>query len=214
MTTVWKIRRADTQDAGRELSWEQLTQAVENGLIGEDNQVLGPSDPAWKLVGDHPAMEEFLPTVPMFRRSQLEEAEMDMTPMIDVTFQLLIFFMIAATYMVQKTLDMPKPDQDQDAPPGVTMQELQANNVMIGLKADGSLTVQGKPVTLEELEATLTQVVSQERKSEAVLDASPDVSHETVVKVLDAAAGAQIERVHFVTHAPSNTSNPNPRSPP
>ncbi len=40
------------------------------------------------------------------------EAEMDMTPMCDVTFQLLIFFMVTAAFAMQKSIEIPKPKQD------------------------------------------------------------------------------------------------------
>jgi biopolymer transport protein ExbD len=43
----------------------------------------------------------------------IEEAEMDMTPMVDVTFQLLIFFMVTAAFAMQKSIEIPKPEQDQ-----------------------------------------------------------------------------------------------------
>ena len=42
----------------------------------------------------------------VFKRSSDSAVDFNMTPMIDVTFQLIIFFMITATFVVQKTLDM------------------------------------------------------------------------------------------------------------
>ena len=41
------------------------------------------------------------------------EAEMDMTPMVDVTFLLLIFFMVTATFRMQKSFEVPTPEQEQ-----------------------------------------------------------------------------------------------------
>lgn len=49
-------------------------------------------------------------------RDRDNEAEMDMTPMVDVTFLLLIFFMVTATFTLQKSLEIPKvPDDDPSA---------------------------------------------------------------------------------------------------
>lgn len=48
----------------------------------------------------------------MFKR-HVEEAEMDMTPMVDIVFQLLIFFMITASFTMQKAMPVPKPKDDR-----------------------------------------------------------------------------------------------------
>ena len=47
------------------------------------------------------------------KRGELEETEMDMTPMVDVTFLLLIFFLVTAAFTLQKSIDVPKPESDQ-----------------------------------------------------------------------------------------------------
>ncbi len=41
-----------------------------------------------------------------------QEPELDMTPMVDVTFLLLIFFMVTASFAVQRSLDMPRSSQE------------------------------------------------------------------------------------------------------
>ena len=48
----------------------------------------------------------------VFKRN-VEEAEMDMTPMVDIVFQLLIFFMITASFTMQKAMPVPKPKDDR-----------------------------------------------------------------------------------------------------
>ena len=51
---------------------------------------------------------------PVLSRGKRPEEEMDMTPMVDVTFLLLIFFMVTAAFSLQKSIDMPR--QQTDAP--------------------------------------------------------------------------------------------------
>ena len=51
---------------------------------------------------------------PVLSRGNRPEEEMDMTPMVDVTFLLLIFFMVTAAFSLQKSIDMPR--QQTDAP--------------------------------------------------------------------------------------------------
>src|SRR5437868_4768995 len=112
-TTGWRFRREDTTGPGRPIPQERLLRAIQEGALGEEDEVRQEQDAAWTKIGEHPYLQEFLPEHGGFRARPSEEAEMDMTPMIDVTFQLLIFFMIAATYVVQKTLDVAKAEADQ-----------------------------------------------------------------------------------------------------
>ena len=140
---------------------------------------------------------------------------MDMTPMIDVTFQLLIFFMIAATYVQQKTLDMPKSDPSEEGASQVTLPELEKNNIMVKVTADRSITVQGAMTTLEELPRVLGKAMKQVDTAEMVMDVEDQVDHEMVVRVLDAAGTAQIEKVHFVARGKSDSAGTGSgRSPP
>ena len=54
-------------------------------------------------------------------RRKREEDELDMTPMVDVTFLLLIFFMVTASFSLQKSIEMPR--QQTDAPSTSTTDE-------------------------------------------------------------------------------------------
>jgi biopolymer transport protein ExbD len=198
-TALWRIRTEDAQDQGRPISLARLSQGIQDGVWSDTDEVLGPQDRSWQLVGEHPLLEEFVPRKPIFRSRAGEEAEMDMTPMIDVTFQLLIFFMIAATYIVQKTLDLPQPQQNQEGASTVTMEQLEKNNIMVKVTRDGSITVQKQPVKPEDLAAVFRREVKQSDGAEVVLDVDDEVPHETVVKIIDAAGGAQVEKIQFVS---------------
>ena len=195
---MWRVRGEDDTGPGRAISLERLGRGIENGVWGESDQVRKEHDKTWSLIGERPELEEFLPATNLFSAKTLEEAEMDMTPMIDVTFQLLIFFMIAATYVVQKSLEMPKVD-NEDAPPTKSLAQLEENNIIIKVLRDQSVEVSGKPTPMESLVSALTEEARAGSKSEVVIDADDEVHHETIVRVIDAAGGAQIEKVHFVS---------------
>ncbi|HVX64152.1 MAG TPA: biopolymer transporter ExbD [Pirellulales bacterium] len=202
MAEVWRVRIEDDDGLGRAVRFERLAQGVQDGVWGPSDQVRAPQEADWALIGECEALEEYLPRQPLFRRVEGEEAEMDMTPMIDITFQLLIFFMIAATYVVQKTLDMPPLKTDEQAPATVTMAQLAEKNIIVRVSDDQSATVDGVSVPLNELTAALKKAVKQHPagQPEIALDMADQITQDTVVKVIDAAGGAQIEKVHFITH--------------
>lgn len=196
----WRVRMEDDLGGGQEVAFDRLSQGIEDGVWGESDQARGPHDAEWAIIGEHPVLEEFLPPTPLLRERDTEEAEMDMTPMIDVTFQLLIFFMIAATYIVQKTMLLPRFEADE-GPPTVTLSELARDNIVVRVARDRSLTVDGSSTALGDLTSALIGALQrrQHASAELILDVDDEVDQQTVVSVLDAAAGAEIEQVHFVS---------------
>jgi biopolymer transport protein ExbD len=105
--------------------------------------------------------------LPIGNRKQRDETEMDMTPMVDVTFLLLIFFMVTASFSLQKSI--PMPPQTSDAPSTTQIEEpedeidqvtLQVNEfgAYLVLAADWEREVAGKLSlvnTLKEAKAPL-----------------------------------------------------------
>ncbi len=67
------------------------------------------------------AMEDDEEDENLFARPQREQDELDMTPMVDVTFLLLIFFMVTASFSLQKSIEMPQ--QQTDAPSTQAIEE-------------------------------------------------------------------------------------------
>ncbi len=204
---TWLVRTASETGPGRSIDFHRLAQGIEDGVWKEEDQARGPQDPQWRLIGEHPQLEEFVPPAPLFHRSTGGEAEMDMTPMIDVVFQLLIFFMIAATYTLQKTLDLPQARANEEGASTVTMQEVEKTNVVVILSEDGQVLVDGQPAALDELENAIRAARDIKQTGELALDAADGAPHELVVRVLDAAAGARIDQVHFIKRAGTSASS-------
>jgi len=202
MNSLWRVRGEDSAAEGRLIHWADLAQAVADGVLGQSDEVRGPRDGQWVPIGDHAELEEHLPPAPLLKPRSYDDADMDMTPMIDVSFQLIIFFMITACFVVQKTLDMPAAHKETTAPRRYTISELAKDNVIVTVKTGGTITVDGTAVEPDGVLAAVREAIRGRSNVEMVLDAEDAVEHETVVRVLDAAAGAQIEKVHFL-HRPA-----------
>jgi biopolymer transport protein ExbD len=197
--TTWRVRSEAGVGEGRAIEFKHLAQAVADGVVTQTAQVRGPQDSRWSLVGDHPLLEEFLPPQPLFRSRSADEAEMDMTPMIDVTFQLLIFFMITAAFVTQKTLNMPQPGAAKEGRASVAILK---DEVVVKLEKNGAIKVKDKPVTIDEYPAALRDAMKDHTNAEIFLDVEDDVEQESLVQVIDGAAGLQIEKIHFLRRVP------------
>jgi biopolymer transport protein ExbD len=75
-------------------------------------------DMGWKGFEDHEEEidEEYEEPATIGKKEKIPEDELDMTPMVDVTFLLLIFFMVTASFSLQKSIEQPPPQTDEPAP--------------------------------------------------------------------------------------------------
>ncbi|OYP35989.1 biopolymer transporter ExbD [Rhodopirellula sp. MGV] len=70
----------------------------------------------------------------VLKRKPRDEEELDMTPMVDVTFLLLIFFMVTAAFSLQKSIQMPR--QQTDAPSTTVVEQEEEDLTPIELQVD------------------------------------------------------------------------------
>lgn len=112
------------------------------------------------------------------KKRKVEEPELDITPMIDVTFLLLIFFMVTSTM---------KPTPDKDIPRALMGKNANVDGVVdVTIRAsalsDGDIEMDDHPVSLEQLRADLMQKTTN-GEFEIMLYAERDVRSGTVGEV-------------------------------
>ncbi|CCQ89400.1 putative Biopolymer transport protein [Nitrospina gracilis 3/211] len=111
-------------------------------------------------------------------RRHKKRSRVDLAPLIDVVFLLLIFFML--TFAVQgQGLDMLLPKESQAAT------ENPEKPVVIAIKQDGSITLNGKPLSSDALLNKLTQALQTRQDKQVVIESSEDARYEVFVNVLD-----------------------------
>lgn len=162
-----------------------------------------PGVPVLALPDDEDAEE------PVVIRSKPEESEMDMTPMVDVTFQLLIFFMVTASFTMQKSLRIPAP-QESEAAAATSLQDFEENPefVIVRLDAFGTFFVSGAAWS-DEMECPSEQellVKLREARqgggstaSKLLVMAHGDAQHARVVTAIDAGLSAGIDDVQLLS---------------
>lgn len=139
----------------------------------------------------------------VMRKAESEFEEMDLTPMVDVTFLLLIFFMITASFSLQKTLRIPPPDPDEKgAAQAVSLEDLQEDSVIVEIDENNTIIVDDQPLAdPEALVPTLEEKMRSDNKAELVLEAADAALHEFVVKVVDAANAVGMQKIRIATRA-------------
>jgi biopolymer transport protein ExbD len=125
-----------------------------------------------------------------------EEIVLEMTPLIDIVFQLLIFFMLTTTFAVNVKqggleLDLPKAKSTD-----ITSM---AGHVTIAILKDGRTVIDGEELSETELKNKLSRIHKKNPKTMVVVQADRMVPHWQVVKVMDMAATQKLKRLGIAT---------------
>jgi biopolymer transport protein ExbD len=202
----WKVRHQGSPQHV-EVTLQQLVHGLQDGQWEGSDEVVGPGDKVWTPIEKHHLLEETLSEIEEIERDShkepedLEEQRIDMNPLIDVCLVLLVFFILATTLQVlEKVLDMPQ-NKGESLGKIREVNEEEVKEFMIRVQAyrDGPrqvVKIEETETPQDDLERSLRRFVRDTRKTELVIDAK-DVEWGLIVRIIDAAAGARIKKVHF-----------------
>ena len=136
------------------------------------------------------------------------QPEMDMTPMVDVTFLLLIFFMVTASFAMQKTLEFPSPDsKEADAAQNRSFEDIESRNdyIVVKIDSDNVYHVEDRETySRQELLSILRQIKEAESAGSGtplnlLIIASNSAKHETVVAAIDVGSAIGVASIKYMT---------------
>ncbi|MEO1473189.1 MAG: biopolymer transporter ExbD [Pseudomonadota bacterium] len=123
-----------------------------------------------------------------------EEADVDLTRMLDVVFILLIFFIVTSTFVQERALGLEPPPP----PPPPDVQIEPKPSIIIYIDQDGLIRVNGRVSDAGAVRANIERLKAENPESAVIIQAHPEARNGLIVDIRDQAASAGIPNVNIV----------------
>jgi len=169
-----------------------------------------PSDDRSRSAPSASAMDDFddgSDTKVVLGNKNRDDTEMDMTPMVDVTFLLLIFFMVTAAFTLQKSIPLPTPKPDEPSSKAIPKDEQDPSTLTVIVDSLNTYRVisndwEAEAPSEQEMRIKVRDAARGDstgtKPTKVVVKAHVDALHARVVAAIDAAADAQISSIQYM----------------
>ena len=127
--------------------------------------------------------------------AQEEEASIDLTPMLDVVFIMLIFFIVTASFIKEAGIDVARPVAG-------TLERIPDANILIAISAGDEIWIDKKIVEPRFVKPAIERLHAENPKGSIVIQADEDSTNEALTVVMEAAKQAGVANVAISTVEP------------
>ncbi len=117
----------------------------------------------------------------------------EMTPLIDMVFLLLIFFLVATTFKeAEREMQIALPFTDNAGPISTSLRE-----IIINVAEDGRIIVAGQTMSAEQLNALVDEAVKQNENQKVTIRGDKNTAYQNIASVLDVCKAAGIQEPYL-----------------
>jgi|TARA_B110000240_G_C13426246_1_gene421714 biopolymer transport protein ExbD len=118
-----------------------------------------------------------------------EEEEIDLTPMLDVVFIMLIFFIVTATFVKEIGLDVNSPDKNQN------IKDADKKSIVVRVTNRDRIMIRGRDVDFRAVRANIERLHAENPEAPVVIQPHPDSTTNVMIHVMDSARLAGVYNV-------------------
>ena len=122
------------------------------------------------------------------RQHAAEESEVDLTPMLDVVFIMLIFFIVTASFVKESGIDI-------NRPAAATAVRKERGNILVAITPTGQIWIDRRQIDIRAVRANIERLHAENPQGAVVIQADRDSKNGLLVEVLDAAKLAGVENI-------------------
>ena len=120
---------------------------------------------------------------------QKEEGEIDLTPMLDVVFIMLIFFIVTATFVKEMGLDVNTPDKNQN------VKDADKQSIVVQVTSRDRIRIRGRDIDFRAVRANIERLHAENPEAPVVIQPHPESKTEIMIHVMDSARKAGVFNV-------------------
>jgi biopolymer transport protein ExbD len=126
------------------------------------------------------------------RHYSITKGELNLTPLIDVVFLQLIYFMLTSSFIMQPGIKI-------NLPHAMTAETMAEKEVSVSISEEGVIFYRDRPVTLVNLEGSLRRDLATNSRLRLIVKGDKKAEHGIVVNVMDTARKIGISRIAIAT---------------
>ena len=127
-------------------------------------------------------------------KSRLEEdTQIDMTPMLDVVFILLIFFVVTAAFVDESAIDL------QYQPPSTNASPEKSDDIIFQVGANNDISLDGRRVDIRSVRANVERLRASNRDAKVIISTDSRAQTKTYIRIADQARAAGVEDIMLTT---------------
>ncbi|MCH2579131.1 MAG: biopolymer transporter ExbD [Pseudomonadota bacterium] len=130
----------------------------------------------------------------MKRKDQEDAGEIDLTPMLDVVFILLIFFIVTSVFVTEAGIEVTKPEAS-------TIEDTSGDLILIAVGVGGDIWIDGEQIDPRFIRSRFELRLADAPNSAIIIQADANANNEQVLLILGAAREANIENVSISAEA-------------
>ena len=128
------------------------------------------------------------------RRKGEDDSQIDLTPMLDVVFIMLIFFIVTASFVNETGLNVDRPPTTDQPPPDSTN-----TNIVFRVSESNDITLEGRRIDIRSVRANVERLHAEKPEAKVVINSHPKAKTEIFVMISDQAREAGVYDISLST---------------